>query len=194
MILSYVFIFRRRSVALLLGFPLLCCFPLEGAAQGREEPRNILFTDLNVPLLALVYYPTGIEGFGLELGYERLLPLRFSGMANIKYLQLSLAGALFRIWHLGLYGRYAVWTGRSAFITSVKLGALLYDSAYYRGGSFVTGLEISWRRRFGGFVVEPYLGCDVCADDRYLMPFAVSALPELLIPGLSAGVRLGIGF
>jgi hypothetical protein len=194
MILSYVHPLRRRSLALLLGFLGLCGFPLTGAAQDREERRNIFFTDLNLPLLALIYYPTGIEGFGLELGYERLLPRRFSGMANVKYLRLSLAGTLFQVWNLGLHGRYAIRTGRSAFVASAKLGALLYDSPYYRGGSFVTGLEISWRRRLGGFVAEPYLGCDVCADDRYLMPFAVSALTELLIPGFSAGVRLGIGF
>jgi hypothetical protein len=94
-----------------------------------------------------------------------------------------------------LYGRYAVWTNRGIFVISAKLGALIYNSPYYQGGSFVTGLEMGWRYRIGGhFVVEPYLGCDVCADDRYLMPFTVSSLTELLIPGFNAGVRLGIGF
>ena len=194
MILSYIFPIRRQILTLFLGLPFLCCFPFAGAAQERGESRNIIFTDLNTPLLALAYYPAGIEGFGLELGYERLLPRGFAGMVNAKYLHLSLAGALFQVWDLGLYGRYAVWTGRSAFIVSVKLGALLYDSAYYQGGSFVTGLELSWRHRPCRYVVEPYFGCDVCADDRYLMPFTVSALTELLIPGCSAGVRLGIGF
>jgi hypothetical protein len=150
---------------------------------------------LNAPLLALLYFPTGVEGFGLELGYERLLPRRFAGMASVKYLHFSFAGALFQVWNIGLYGRYALQAGRSAFVASAKLGALLYDSPYYRGGSFVTGLEISFRRRLGRyFVAEPYIGCDVCADDRYLMPFAASALTEILLPGFSAGVRLGIGF
>jgi hypothetical protein len=150
---------------------------------------------LNAPLLALVYFPTGIEGFGLELGYERLLPRGFAGMASVKYLHFSSAGALFQVWNCGLYGRYFIQAGRSAFVASAKLGALLYDSPYYRGGSFVMGLELGFRSRPGGFfVVEPYIGCDVCADDRYLMPFTVSVLTEILIPGFSAGVRLGIGF
>ncbi|MDR0597775.1 MAG: hypothetical protein LBG14_04645 [Treponema sp.] len=179
----------------LLGFLLLCCFPPLGKAQNREEPRNTIFTDLNAPLLALVYFPTGIEGFGLELGYERLLPRGFAGMVSIKYLHFSLTGALFEVWDMGLYGRYTLWTGRTSFITSAKLGALLYDSPYYQGGSFLMGLEISWRHRPGWhFMVEPYFGCDVCADDRHLMPFTVSGLTELLIPGFSAGVRLGLGF
>ncbi|MDR3173334.1 MAG: autotransporter outer membrane beta-barrel domain-containing protein [Treponema sp.] len=192
MVLSH---FSRRRLALFLGLPLLWCLPVPGAAQDRREPRNTIFTDLNAPLLALVYFPAGIKGFGLELGYERLLPRHFAGMASVRYLRLSLAGTLFQAWDIGLYGRYRVWAGRGVFVSSAKLGALLYDSPYYRGGSFLAGLEISWKYRPGGrFVLEPYLGCNVCADDRYLMPFTVFSLTEILIPGFSAGVRLGIGF
>jgi hypothetical protein len=193
---SYVFRWRRRGLILLLGLSLLCCFPVSGAAQDRKEPQNAVFTDLNAQLLALLYLPTGIKGYGLELDYERLLVPRFALMAGVKYLHFSLSGYLFQVWNISLHGRYMIWkTDRNAFITSMKIGALIYDSPYFQGSTFMTGLEISWRRRFGRyFVMEPYLGCDVSADDRYLMPFTMSALTELLIPGFSAGARLGINF
>ncbi|MDR1307371.1 MAG: hypothetical protein LBK74_07335 [Treponema sp.] len=202
MLSSYVVRLSRRGSALLLGFLWLSCFPVSGTAQDsgtiqeQKEQRNAVFTDLNPPLLALLYFPTGIKGYGLEMDYERLLFPRFASMVSVKYLHFSLSGALFQVWNLGFLGRYMVWkTDKNAFITSLKLGAMFYDSPYYRGGTFMTGLEISWRRRFGRhFVMEPYLGCDVCADDRYLMPFTVSVLTELLIPGFIAGVRFGIGF
>jgi hypothetical protein len=59
MILSYIFPLRRWGFLLFPGFLLLCCFPISGAAQDREEQRNTVFTDLNAPLLALLYFPTG---------------------------------------------------------------------------------------------------------------------------------------
>ncbi|MDR2211520.1 MAG: hypothetical protein LBO65_08690 [Spirochaetaceae bacterium] len=219
MVLSYI-IRSRRWAVLILGVPLLCGFSAPGAAQDQKGPqntaftgedassgtaperirfkeqRNVVFTDLNAPMLALFYLPTGIEGYGLELGYERILPGdRFSGMVSVKYLHFSLTGALFEVWNIGLYGRYLIPTERSILVTSVKLGALIYDSPYYGGSTFLMGLEISWKHRPGRhFMLEPYIGCDVSADDRYIIPFTVSALTEFMTPGLNAGLRLGIGF
>jgi hypothetical protein len=77
----------------------------------------------------------------------------------------------------------------------VKIGALLYDSPYFSGGTFLTGLEISWRKILGRhFLLEPYINVSVCADDRSLMPFTAFAVTELLIPGFNAGARLGFSF
>jgi hypothetical protein len=137
-----------------------------------------------------------IQGFGIEAGYERDLGRNFGGMADAKYLRLSVGQSIFCVLDTGIHVRYMLWKNeKSAFFTSVKIGALLYDSPYLSGGTFLTGLEISLRRILGRhFLLEPYVNVSVCADDRYLMPFAVFAATELLVPGFTAGARLGFSF
>lgn len=85
--------------------------------------------------------------------------------------------------------------GAVAFFSALKMGALLYTSPYYEGGTFTVGIELGLRRRIGArFMIEPYILCAVFADDRYLMPFTMETLTELLLPGFKAGVRFGVVF
>jgi len=57
------------------------------------------------------------------------------------------------------------------------------------------GLEAGWKLIIRPpFILEPYLGCHVSSDDFFLMPFTITALPGLVFPGLTAGMRFGIGF
>jgi hypothetical protein len=167
------------------------------SGQERREAKNAFFVDLNPTLLALFYLPLGtVEGFGFELGYERDLSRTFSCMGDVKYLRLSQGGADFHVGDIGLYGRYRLWrVAGSAFFTSLKAGALLYSSPYFSGGTFVTGIEISWKYVFGArFVLEPYISSSVSADDRHIMPFTYLAITELFVPGFTAGLRLGFAF
>jgi hypothetical protein len=152
--------------------------------------------DLNPAIVALLYLPMDIQGFGIEAGYERDLGRNFGGMAGAKYLHFSVDRSIFRVLDTGIHVRYMLWKNEtSAFFTSVKIGALLYDSPYVSGGTFLTGLDISWRRILGRhFLFEPYIAVSVCADDRYLMPFTAFAVTELLVPGFTAGERLGFSF
>jgi hypothetical protein len=177
------------------GFVMLAGlrFPVLGEASGT---KNGVFIDLNPTMVALLYLPVDIQGFGIEAGYERDLGDNLGGMADTKYLQFSIDQSVFRLCDMGFSVRYALWKNeKTAFFTSLKIGALLYDSPYFSGGSFLTGLEISWRKILGGhFLLEPYINVSVCADDRYLMPFTVFAATELFIPGLTAGARLGVSF
>jgi hypothetical protein len=151
---------------------------------------------LNPPIIAWFYLPLELRGFGLEGGYTRDLPQGFALMGDVSFLSLSQWDADFRTWDMALYGRYAITETRAAaFFVSVKTGALLYTSPYYRGATFVSGIELSMRRRIGGhFMVEPYAAYNVCADDRHLMPFTMGALTELLIPGFKLGARFGAIF
>jgi hypothetical protein len=175
---------------MLLAGPL---FPVFGEASGS---KNGVFIDFNPAIVALLYLPVDIKGFGVEAGYERDLGRNWGGMADTKYFQFSIDKSVFRLWDIGLYLRYALWKNeKNTFFTSLKIGALLYDSPYFNGGSFLTGLEISWRKILRGhFLFEPYINVSVCADDRYLMPFTAFAATELFIPGFAAGARLGVSF
>jgi hypothetical protein len=196
MIISYitpcrpVSCFRCLAAAVLLAGPL---FPASGEAPGQ---KNCLFMDLNPAIVALLYLPMDIRGFGIEGGYERNLGRNFGAMTDTKYLCFSIDDSVFRLWDLSVQARYALWKNeKNAFFTSVKIGALLYDSPYFSGGTFLTGLEISWRKILGRhFLLEPYINVSVCADDRHLMPFTAFAATELFIPGFNAGARLGFSF
>jgi hypothetical protein len=178
------------AVAALLAGPLAPAFGEEGGQ------KNCVFMDLNPAIVALLYLPVDIRGFGIEGGYERDLGRNFGALADIKYLYFAIDDSVFRLWDLGVQVRYALWKNeKSAFISSVKIGALLYDSPYFSGGTFLTGLEISWRKMLGRhFALEPYINVSVCADDRILMPFTAFAVTELYIPGFNAGARLGFAF
>jgi hypothetical protein len=167
------------------------------SAFGEEPmPKNGVFVDPNPGIIALLYLPADIKGFGIEGGYERDLGRNFGAMASAKYLRLFIDDSVFRLWDIGVHARYALWENdKNAFFTSVKIGALLYDSPYFSGGTFLTGLEISWRKILRGhFLIEPYINVSVCADDRHLMPFTAFAVTELFIPGFNAGARLGFAF
>jgi hypothetical protein len=199
MVLSYIHKHFPRTLRVLgiLGILWFLFLPFHVHSQPQETiGKNTVFTDMNLPLLSLFYYPTGIKGFGLELGYERTVSKNFALMLDAKHLRLSSANTHFYIWDIGLYGRYVLWrTGSSAFLTSVKLGTLLYDSPYFQGGTFMIGIDISWKYHiFKHVVLEPYISCTVSADDRHIMPFASTALTELLIPGFNAGLRAGFAF
>ncbi|MDR1903464.1 MAG: hypothetical protein LBQ88_14460 [Treponema sp.] len=184
---------RKLSSSLAL-IPVI--FLSVAAVCAADPPKNGIFLDLNPSILALVYLPMDMKAFGLEAGYERDISGRFGGMIDVKYLRISVEEILFQVWDISLYGRYALWRDeKSTFFTSFKFGALLYDSPYYQGGSFLTGLEISWRKILRAhFLLEPYINISVCADDRHLMPFTAFALTEHLIPGFNTGVRFGISF
>ncbi|MDR1216174.1 MAG: hypothetical protein LBK25_05800 [Treponema sp.] len=181
----------RRRLRFFLWFFLLC-----GFLHGEPQKGNTIFLDLNPSLLALFYLPLDIEGFGIEFGYLRDLPRGFALMGDIAFLSLSQWGADFSVWDLSLCGRYTmVEKGAVAFFSALKMGALLYTSPYYEGGTFTVGIELGLRRRIGArFMIEPYILCAVFADDRYLMPFTMETLTELLLPGFKAGVRFGVVF
>jgi hypothetical protein len=170
-----------------------------GRRKGTAGGEKHGFVDLNPTLLALFYLSLGthlVEGFGFELGYERDLSRNFACMGDVKYLRLSQGGVDFHVGDIGLYGRYRLWHGAgSAFFTSLKAGALLYSSPYFSGGTFVTGIEISWKYVFGAhLVLEPYISHSVSTEDRHIMPFTFLAITELLVPGFTAGIRLGFAF
>jgi hypothetical protein len=158
--------------------------------------ENGVFLDFNPTIVALLYIPAEITGFGIGAGYERDLGRNFGAMADTSYMGLSVDGGDFRLWNIGLHARYMLRRDdKKSFIVSAKIGALLYDSPYFKGGTFLAGLELSWRKiLWKHFLLEPYVNVTVCADDRYLMPFSVFALTEVFIPGFTAGVRLGFAF
>jgi hypothetical protein len=153
----------------------------------------MIFIDLNPPLLALFYLPLGVEAFGVELGYLREFSRRFALGGDAAFLRLSQWGADFEVWDIRLCARYTA--GGAGFFSALELGALLYASPYYSGGTFAVGVELGFRRRVAArLVMEPYVSCTVSADDRYLMPFTKESLTELLLPGFKAGLRLGAVF
>jgi hypothetical protein len=112
MILSYytgngaVFCFRCFAVAALLAGPL---FPAFGEDPG---PQNCVFMDLNPVILALLYLPMDIEGLGIEGGYARDLGRNFGAMLDAKYLHFSIEDSIFRLWDLGVHGRYVLWSNK----------------------------------------------------------------------------------
>jgi hypothetical protein len=175
---------------------ILCALPLFSVFGEAPGTKNGIFLDFNPTIVALLYLPVDIRGFGIGAGYQRDLGRNFGAMADTNYMGLSIDGEDFRLWDIGLHARYALWKDeKRAFLVSAKIGALLYDSPYFKGGTFLTGLEISWKKILGKhFLLEPYINVTVCADDRYLMPFAAFAATELLIPGFVAGARLGFLF
>jgi hypothetical protein len=135
-----------------------------------------------------------VKGFGLEFLYERMITGHFSLAADVKTMQLDMDDIHFSVWNIGLNGRYYP-AENGLFFTNLRTGFLLYRSTYHEGWMFDIGLEGGWKFIVKTYLVlEPYVGCHVSSDDKFIMPFTITSLPGLVFPGLTFGMRFGVGF
>jgi len=167
---------------------------LYAQSEVPKENKNAILTDLNPMLTALTYLQIDVKGFGLEFAYERAINDHFSLVGDTKTLQLFLSDMHFSVWDFGLSGRYYP-VKNEYFFTNSRTGISLYRTSLYQGWMLNIGLEAGWKLIIkSNFVLEPYIGCHVSSDDKFIMPFTITALSGLIIPGLAVGMRFGVGF
>jgi hypothetical protein len=153
----------------------------------------MIFIDLNPELVSLSFLQIGVSGFGLEIGYERIVAGGFSLLGDIKTVQLSMSDTRFSVWDISISGRYYLF--KKKIFTNMRLGTLLYQSPYYEGWMLNIGIDVGWKFTIKShLILEPYFGCNVYSDDKFIMPFTVTSLSEFVIPGFITGMRIGLGF
>ena len=173
-----------------LVFPILVLL----AVPSYSQAKNAVTVDINPELAAVYFNLSGVRGFGFGLGYERVWTDNFSAGVDGKYVYLSYPSydARFYSLHIALYGRYYLYSAPEKLFFEFGLGGMWHSSPYQK--SFMLSLvsAIGWKFIFKGhFAVEPYIGWAVFSGDKYLAPWSINALTELLIPGFYIGIPIG---
>ncbi|MDR2552593.1 MAG: hypothetical protein LBD31_05450 [Treponema sp.] len=181
---------------------LLIIFGLAAPLHGQDETgepgpaslKNIILVDLNPELVALYFSKIDASGFGLELSYERMINSHFSLAGDIKTLYLTMSGMNFHIWEAGLNCRYYP-AEEGMFFINGRLSPSWYQTPYHKGWMLSLGLDLGWKFIVKThLVLEPYVGAHASSDDKFIMPFTITALSGHWIPGFVIGIRIGAGF
>lgn len=158
--------------------------------------KNIITVDINPELTAIFFNVSRVKGFGLGAGYERVLTDHVSLKAGFSTVYLSLYDVNFLTMDFRLSGRfYLLGTAPAGWFVEAAAALLRYSSPYEQGFMGSLGMAAGWKLIIAGhFSLEPYLGLNIYTGDKFLMPFTMTAVSELIMPGFILGMNIGWSF
>ena len=165
-------------------------------AQDRPAVKNTITVDINPELTAIYFNVSAVNGFGLGAGYERVLTRHVSLKVGFSAVYLSLYEVDFFTMDFRLSGRfYPLGTAPARWFVEAGAALLRYSSPYERGFMGSLGMAAGWKSIIAGhFSLEPFVGINVYTGDKFLMPFTMTAVSELIMPGFILGMNIGWSF
>ncbi|MCL2180473.1 MAG: hypothetical protein FWB83_05030 [Treponema sp.] len=135
--------------------------------------------------------------FGLGVNYERFFSTYYSvgGDIRFSYMNFPVSDAVFFSFHAVLYGRYYFLSGSEKLFININLGGMQHNSPFQYSFMFSIGSAIGWRFLIQNhFIIELSMGWTVFTGDKYLAPWSMMSLSEILIPGLYFSIPIGLAF
>lgn len=180
-----------KKPGLVFVFLILLVFP------SFSQAKNVITIDINPELAAVFFNSSGVKGLGFGLGYERVLIKNVSVGADVKSIFLTYPAydARFSSIHIALHGRYYAFSAPGKLFFDFGLGGMYHRSPFQKSFMLSFGAAIGWKFIIKGhFVIEPYIGWTVFSGDKFLAPWSITALTEILIPGFCIGIPIGWSF
>ncbi|MCL2720244.1 MAG: hypothetical protein FWD47_02770 [Treponema sp.] len=174
-------------------------------AQIDDEttPKNFISVDFGPLITSFTIinissqYEKNNTAFGFGVNYERLLTTAFSIGGDIKYtfMNFPLYDAGFNSLNITIHGRYYLFSLPKGLFFDYNLGGLWHHSPYQSNFMLSIGSALGYRFNIKSrFFAEVYIGWAVYSGDKYLAPWSLMSLSELIIPGLYISLPLGFSF